>query len=183
MGSAGAGRRDAGIDDPRLALLYGYWQGKKRGRQMPAPSDISLAELPPAVQPNAMLLEVVFEGGRRRFRYTRVGSVFWRTSGQEPVGQFIDEALPEAGGYRDYVIGIYEEMAREGRPMYTENLFLLRHGQSDPMATKRVSLPLSQGGREVSAVLAGHVFDYGASGPAAFALVTAIKEVQRRFLE
>lgn len=173
----------AKVDDPRLWLLYNYWRAKRQGRSMPSPADILLADLPPAVQPNAMLLEVLVEGGKRRFRYTRVGSVFWRTSGREPVGQYLDEALPETAGYRDYVIGIYEEMARERRPMYTENLFILRHGQSDPMATKRVSLPLSQDGAMASAVLAGHVFDYGASGPDAFALVTAIQEAVRTFIE
>lgn len=150
---------------------------------MPPPAAISLADLPPPVRPNTMLLEIVAAGGQRRFRYTSVGSVFWRTSGKEPIGQFIDEALPATAGYREYVLGIYEEMARTRRPMYTENRFILRHGQSDPMATKRVSLPLSGDGAAVSAVLAAHVFDYGASGPDAFALVTAIEEVVRTFLE
>lgn len=175
---------DAGmVGDPRLSILYNYWRSKKRGRAMPGPQDVNLAGLPPAVQPNAMLLEVLTEDGRQRFRYTRVGAVFWRTSGKEPVGQYIDVALPETAGYRDYVIGIYQEMAREGRPMYTENRFILRHGQSDPMATKRVSLPLAPDNETVSAVLAGHVFDYGTGGPDAFALVTAIEEVVRTFLE
>jgi hypothetical protein len=171
------------IGDSRLALVYSYWRGKKKGRTMPDPADVALGEFPTVVQPNTMLLDVLVEGGRRRFRYSRVGAVFWRTTGKEPVGQFIDEALPETAGYRDYVIGIYEEMARERRPMYTENVFLLRHGQSDPMATKRVSLPLSGDGIEVSAVLAAHVFDYGTGGPDAFALVTAIQEAKRAFLE
>lgn len=171
------------VGDPRLLLIYTYWCSRKKGRAMPSPADIAFAELPSAAQPNAMLLELVGEGESRRFRYTRVGAVFWRTSGKEPVGQFIDEALPETAGYRDYVIGIYEEMARTRRPMYSENRFVLRHGQSDPMATKRVSLPLSTDGTVVSAVLAAHVFDYGASGPDAFALVTAIEEVARAFLE
>lgn len=171
------------VDDPRLSILYNYWRGKKKGRAMPAPEDVDLAELPATVQPNAMLLEVLNEGGRRRFRYTRVGAVFWRTSGKDPAGQYLDDALPETAGYRDYVIGIYDEMARERRPMYTENIFILHHGQSDPMATKRVSLPLSSDGKTVSAVLAAHVFDYGTSGPDSFALVTAIQEVVRSFLE
>ncbi|MGH7087478.1 MAG: hypothetical protein ACREFQ_01105 [Stellaceae bacterium] len=171
------------VGDPRLLLIYTYWRSKKKNLAMPAASDIVFAELPAAAQSNAMLLELVGEGQKPRFRYTRVGAVFWRTSGKEPVGQFVDEALPETAGYRDYVIGIYEEMARARRPMYSENRFVLRHGQSDPMATKRVSLPLSPDGVAVSAVLAAHVFDYGASGPDAFALVTAIEEVQRAFLE
>jgi hypothetical protein len=171
------------IGDPRLWLLYHYWRGKKDGRAMPAPGDIDLAQLPKAVQPNAMLLDVVRDGGRVRFRYRRVGTVFWRATGKEPVGQYVGEVLPATGGYREYVVGIYEEMAATLRPMYTENLFILQHGHSDPMATKRVSLPLSYDGGSVDVVLAGHVFDYSTSDGDAFALVTGLEEGVRAFLE
>ena len=173
-----------GIDDPRLSQLYVYWRNKKRGKAMPAPEDIHSADLSPSVQPNLMLLEVVRDGARTRFRYTKVGKVFWRAGESEPSGKFVDEVLPAVAGYRDYVLGIYEEMAACGRPMYTENLFILQHGHSDPMATKRVSLPLSRDGVKVDQVLAGHVFDYGTGNDGdGFALVTGLTEVARAFLE
>ncbi len=171
------------IGDPRLWLLYHYWQSKKVARAIPMPDEVDLAELPKAVQPNAMLLEVVADGGRVRFRYNRVGRVFWRHAGREPIGEYVGEILPATAGYRDYVVGIYEEMAAAGRPIYTENLFILRHGQSDPIATKRVILPLSRDGSTVHAALAGHVFDYGAHGGEAMSLVTGIEEGVRVFLE
>ena len=171
------------VGDPRLWLVYHYWWRKRRGRLMPAPDNIVVSELPDAVQPNIMVLEVVETLGGPRFRYVKVGPVFWRAGGADPSGRFVDEVLPQTAGYRDYVVGIYEEMAIRRRPMYTENVFILSHGYSDPMATKRVSLPLSRDGVAVCAVLAGHTFDYGASGPEAFTLVTAIQEVVRKFLE
>lgn len=171
------------IGDPRLWLLYHYWRGKKAGRAMPSPLDIDLQSLPKPVQPNIMLLNVLDRGGTLRFRYSKVGSVFWRTTGKEPIGQYVDEALPEVAGYRKYVVGIYHEMAQTKRPMYTENLFILQHGQSDPMTTKRVSLPLSRDGETVHEVLAAHVFDYGGGSDDAFALVTGIVERVRSFLE
>jgi hypothetical protein len=171
------------VGDPRLWLVYHYWWSKRRGRPMPAPGDISLRELPDAVQPNVMLLEVVTTEGGPRFRYVKVGSVFWRGGGRDPSGSFVDEVLPLTAGYRDYVVGIYEEMAVMRRPMYTENVFILSHGHSDPMATKRVSLPLSRDGKEVHLVLAGHVFDYGANGDDSLAMVTELKEGLRTFLE
>ena len=171
------------IGDPRLWLLFHYWRGKRGGRAMPSPLDINLAELPKPVQPNAMLLDVVAGDGRVRFRYRQVGAVFWRAPGKEPIGQFVGDVLPETAGYRKYVVGIYEEMAAQKRPMYTENLFILQHGQSDPMATKRVSLPLSRDGETVHEVLAGHVFDYGGGGNDAFALVTGLDERVRAFLD
>ena len=171
------------IGDPRLWLLYHYWRAKKGAFALPSPEDINVAELPKAVQPNTMMLEVVHQPGLVRFRYSQVGAVFWRGTGKDPVGQYIDEVLPEAAGYRDYVVGIYREMAMQRRPMYTENQFILRHGQCDPMATKRVSLPLSRDGETVHAVLAGHVFDYGTQGDDGLGLVTEIQEGVRAFLE
>ena len=171
------------IGDPRLWLLFHYWRAKRGGRIMPAPQDINLAELPKPVQPNVMLLDVVYDDGRMRFRYRRAGAVFWRATGREPVGQFVGDVLPETAGYRQYVVGIYEEMAAQKRPMYTENLFILQHGQSDPMTTKRVSLPLSRDGETVHEVLAGHVFDYGGGADDAFALVTGLEERVRAFLD
>ena len=171
------------IGDPRLWLLYHYWRSKKGERAIPVPGEIDLADLPKAVQPNAMLLEVEYQGSQLRFRYQRVGRVFWRHAGREPIGEYVGEILPPTAGYRKYVVGIYEEMAASCRPLYTENLFILRHGQSDPIATKRVILPLSRDGGKVHAALAGHVFDYGAHGDDAMSLVTGIEEGVRVFLE
>lgn len=172
------------IADPRLALLYDYWRSKRGGRNMPSPESIDVAKLPAAVQPNVMILDVVREGGAVRFRYARVGAVFLRGAAKDPVGRFVDEALPTTAGYCKYVVGIYEEMARTCRPMYTENLFILQHGQTDPMAAKRVSLPMSRDGFVVDQVLAAHVFDYGShGGDDGMALVTAIEERVREFLD
>jgi hypothetical protein len=171
------------VGDPRLWLVYHYWSRKRRGRAMPSPAEIALTELPEAVQPNVMLLEVVATEAAPRFRYLKVGSVFWRAGGADPSGRFVDDVLPRTAGYRDYIVGIYHEMAMRRRPMYTENVFILSHGHSDPMATKRVSLPLSYDGKAVHAVLAGHVFDYGANGDDSLALVTELKEGTRTFLE
>jgi hypothetical protein len=171
------------VGDPRLWLVYHYWSRKRRGRAMPMPAEISLSELPEAVQPNVMLLDVVTTDAGPRFCYVKVGSVFWRAGGNDPAGRFVDDVLPPTAGYRDYVVGIYREMATQRRPMYTENVFILSHGHSDPMATKRVSLPLSHDGKTVHAVLAGHVFDYGANGDDSLALVTELRGGTRTFLE
>ncbi len=172
------------IGDPRLALLFHHWLARKGRRAMPSPDDINPASLPAAVQPNIMLLDLIAHDTGPRFRYSKVGGVFWNAAGKTPVGAFVDEILPQTAGYRDYVVGIYREMAVTRRPMYTENYFVLQHGQHDPMSTKRVSLPLSRDGEAVDQVLAAHVFDYGsAAGNDAFALVTGLREAVRAFLD
>lgn len=150
---------------------------------MPSRADIDPAEIPAAIWPNTMLLDVLWHGATPRFRYRRVGEVFWRALGQEPTGRFIDEVLPETAGYRVYVVGIYTEMAKRRRPMYTENVFTLE-GQAVPMLTKRVSLPLSYDGERVDMVLAGHVFEYGKlSREHAFMLVSGLSEITRCLLD
>ena len=171
------------IGDPRLAVLFHYWQAKRRGRLMPAPADINLAELPAPVQPNTMMLEVVRDDGAVRLRYRHIGGVFWRGTGREPVGAYVDEVLPETAGYRRYVVGIYEEMVARRAPMYSENAFILREGHQDPTLAKRVSLPLSSDGHHVDMVLAGHAFDHrSAMGDESFSLVTGLEERARHVL-
>jgi PAS domain-containing protein len=171
------------IADPRLETLYRYWMGKRHGRPMPSRADIDPVDIPTDIWPHTMVLDVLWQGGSPRFRYRRVGEVYWRALGQEPTGCFIDEVLPETAGYRAYVIGIYTEMAVRGRAMYTENIFALS-GQAVPMLTKRVSLPLSHDGDTVDMALAGHVFEYGKlDRDRAFSLVTNLEEVTRRVLD
>jgi hypothetical protein len=171
------------ISDPRLAVLFHYWHAKRRGRIMPAPADINLAELPAAVQPNTMILDVVRSETAFRLRYRHIGGVFWRGTGKEPVGAYVDEVLPETAGYRRYVVGIYEEMVARRAPMYSENAFILREGHRDPTLAKRVSLPLSNDGTHVDMVLAGHAFDHrSAMGDESFSLVTSLEERARHIL-
>lgn len=171
------------VADPRLDTLYRYWCDRCQGRALPRRTDIDPVEIPPALWPHVILLDVVWQEDRPRFRYRRVGEVFWRALGQEPTGRFIDEVLPETAGYRAYVIGIYEEMVRRRRAMYTENVFTL-DGQAVPMLTKRVSLPLAEEGERIDRVLAGHVFEYGSlERNRAFSLIRGLCEVTRLVLE
>ena len=170
------------LPDHRLESLYGHWLGKRRGRRMPARADIDPLEIPADTWPHTMLLDVVWERSRPRFRYRRVGEIFWR-GGREPTGMFIDEVLPETAGYRRYVVGIYEEMARRSCAIYSENSFTLA-GRALPMVTRRVSLPLSTDGEVVNMVLAGHVFEHGTlTREIAFSLIRDLKELRRDVLE
>jgi hypothetical protein len=172
----------SGIGHKQLATLYRYWHGKLQGRDMPLRADIDPTEIPGAIWPHTMILEVVRQDGALRFRYRRVGEVFWRALGREPTGKFVDEVLPDTAGYRDYVVGIYREMVERRRPMYTENCFTL-HGQSVPMWHKRVSLPLSGDGGSVGTILAGHVFEYPRDDDHAFPQVNGLQEGIRAVIE
>jgi len=63
----------SGIGHPLLATLYRYWHGKVQGRDMPRRADIDPTEIPGAIWPHTMILEVVRQDGALRFRYRRVG--------------------------------------------------------------------------------------------------------------
>lgn len=171
------------IGDPRLESLYRYWMSRRRARAMPARRDIDPTEIPGAIWPHIMILDVEYGGDVPRFRYRRVGAVFWRALGQEPTGKYVDEVLPETAGYREYVVGIYREVVARRRGLYTENVFTL-DGQSIPMLTKRVSLPLSTDDEKVEMILGGHVFEYGRyGGDRAFSLVNGLRAITRATLE
>jgi len=171
------------LPDPHLDALYRYWSSQRNGRAMPSRADIDPLEIPGEIWPHTMLLDVLWRDGRPRFRYRRVGDVFWRALGQEPTGRLIDEVLPETAGYRDYILGIYREMATRRCAIYTENIFTL-DGQAVPMLTRRVSLPLSTDGIAVDMALAGHVFEHDRlPRDDALSLVSGLKEITRRVLE
>ncbi|MGH6967691.1 MAG: PAS domain-containing protein [Stellaceae bacterium] len=177
-GVAGA----AAIGDARLETLYRYWLGCRGTRAMPRRADIDPVAIPAAIWPHVMVLEVVNEGARIRFRYRRAGAVFWRAGAAEPTGRFIEEVLPATAGYLDYVVGIYTEMVESRRPMYSENYFT-REGQGVPMRTRRVSLPLSADGVVVDAILAGHVFEYPRENDPIFPAVDGLREAVRVYLD
>jgi hypothetical protein len=171
------------IADPRLDTLYRYWASKREARQMPSRAEIDPLEIPAEIWPYTMLLDVLWRQGPPRFRYRRVGNVFWRAVGQEPTGRFIDDVLPETAGYRAYIVGVYSEMAMRRRAIYTENIFTL-DGRAAPMVTKRVSLPLSRDGITVDMALAGHVFEHNTLPlENALSLVSDISEIARVVLE
>jgi hypothetical protein len=150
---------------------------------MPARRDIDPLEIPGDIWPHTMLLDVLWGAKTPRFRYRRVGDVFWRSGGREPTGLFINDVLPETAGYRRYVIGIYEETVWRRRAMYTANSFTLEGRETD-MSVKRISLPLSSDGETVNMVLAAHVFEHkNLTRDAAFALVVDLTERDRVVLD
>jgi hypothetical protein len=150
------------IDHPDLEIIYQYWLSKKCGRAMPSRADIDPVELPGRLWPNLMLIDVVRDQAKPRFRYRHVGTAFSDAVGRELTGQFLNEVMPSRGGYRDYILGIYEELIRRRQAMYTENVFLFQQ-RAAPLLMRRLSMPLSTDGVTVDIAFVGHSFDYDRS--------------------
>lgn len=148
------------ISDERLRALHRYWLGKRGGRKLPSRADLDPTELPGPLWRHIIMIDVV-EGtdGAPRLRYRRLGMAFAEAFGQDSTGRFLDEVLPERGGYRAFVTGLYAEVVALRLPVYSENHFVV-DGQSVPLLAKRVCLPLSRDGDVIDIVMAGLVFEH-----------------------
>jgi len=147
-----------------FSLLLAYWAGKRAGRAMPSRADIDPTELPGRLWPHLMLLDVLREGGRIRFRYRLVGSVFEEAFGRNPTGQYQDEVIPTQAVYRRYIIELFNAVVRLKKPQYTESIFTLP-GQSMPTMTRRLMLPLSNDGKTVNMMLNAYEYEYPPGTP------------------
>ncbi len=75
---------------PDIAAFCGYWDGKRRGRSMPARCDIDPAEIVPFL-PGIMLVDVVAD--ERRFVYRLVGTREVAMRGRDPTGKSVGEGF------------------------------------------------------------------------------------------
>jgi hypothetical protein len=89
------------IADPRLAFVtpqlktvFAVWQAQRRGRTMPARSDLTLPDLKTAL-PNISFLDIVRDGARTRFKVRLAGGALDAFLGKPPTGSFLDEAVPQ----------------------------------------------------------------------------------------
>lgn len=145
----------APISDSRLQNGYAYWQRKASGRRMPARVDLDPIEIPKLL-PHVMLVEVTDDG---RYRYRLIGTENERAQGINATGCFIDEVLKH-DEYKAHVVGIYDTVVRERRPIYSEMLFLSPEMGAVERHTKVLFMPLSDDGEAVNLVFVMQVFLY-----------------------
>src|ERR1700741_4828134 len=108
-----------------FSLLLAYWRRKRGDRAMPSRADIDPTELPGRLWPRLMLLDVVRQGGRTRFRYRLVGGGIQMAVGRNTAGKFVDDVFPPDFVFRDYVIKIPADVVEQKRPLFTVNVLSL----------------------------------------------------------
>jgi hypothetical protein len=163
-------------------LLLGYWRGKRSGRLMPRRADIDPTELPGRLWPRLMLIDVLRDGDRNRLRYRLLGGDVIRALGRDPTGEYLDEAISPKAVYRDYIIKIPYDVVERRRPLYTVNILTLP-GQTLPMTTKRLTLPLSNDGTSVNMLMSAHIYEYPSGEEISVGTeVLAFEEREREFL-
>ena len=142
------------ISDARLQAGYAYWQSKAADGRLPCRAQIDPTEIPKLL-PHVMLVEVA-DG---RYRYRLIGTENERAQGINATGRFIDEVLkgPE---YKEQVLGLYDTVVRERRPVYSEMLFLSPEIGAIERHTKVLFMPLSDDGDAVNLVFVMQIFLY-----------------------
>jgi hypothetical protein len=141
--------------DPRPEQAYRYWLSKTAGRAMPSRADIDPVEIPKLL-PDVMLVERQEDG---RYRYRLIGTENAHAHGVNATGRYLDEVLP-GPDYSAHVLGLYDECARERRPLYSECLFFPPGREEPERHTKVLFLPLSADGERVNMIFVVQVFLY-----------------------
>ena len=134
------------ITDSRVKLAHSYWVGAKRGRHMPARSDIDPLDLRVCLGWICMI-EVV-DGAPKRFRYRLDGSKLVETTGFDLTGKYVDQI--ESEDYRQIANFVYSRVVQSRAPLFlgsTEDW--LQSG----FYMESVTLPLSEDGENVSVLM------------------------------
>ncbi|MGH6886468.1 MAG: PAS domain-containing protein [Kiloniellales bacterium] len=144
------------LSDAGLARFYDYWLSLCRGRPMPARKDIDPLQVPRGYLPNLMLIDVLRDP--RRYRYRLVGANVVEATGANRTGQFFDQVA--FFDRHPAVIPHYEGVIERRRPCHSLEPFgnLLTGSAYE---VDRLLLPLSDDGQRVDTVLALFQFNSG----------------------
>jgi hypothetical protein len=144
------------LSDPALIRFFDFWESMRGGRAMPARRDLDPLQMPRGFLPNIMLIDVLRD--RPRLRYRLIGSNIVTATGENRTGRFFDEF----GFFRDHpgVLPHYETVARTGRPHYSPEPFTNFISESSYDADCLI-LPLSDDGRQVDTLLVLFQFNTG----------------------
>jgi hypothetical protein len=145
------------LRDPDLIAFYEYWLTLCAGRRMPRREDIDPLSIPSGYLADLMLVEVLEEP--RRYRYRLIGTHVVEASGEDRTGRYFDE-VPFIK--RNPVIASqYDAVVARGKPLYSLEPFTnLRTGTA--YEVDRLLLPLSSDGERVDMIIVLFQFKTGA---------------------
>jgi hypothetical protein len=128
-----------------VRAFYRYWDGKRRGRLMPARADIEPGEIK-AFLPSLMIVDKVADD--RRYVYRLVGTREAEIRGFDPTGKSVPEA---ASGGAEAAVANYDKVVR------TRDLLVDASEAVSPDERYRdivcIFLPLSDDGETVNKIL------------------------------
>ncbi len=91
-----SGMRPYDDAEPVLSAMYDFWLSKCRGGRLPGRRDMDMVEIPRAMLPLMMMLDVEKKAGAagRRFRYRLIGTQIAQYAGRDFTGHYLDEVIP-----------------------------------------------------------------------------------------
>jgi len=136
------------LSDPGLICFYDYWATLCGNRQMPARRDIDPLQVPRGYLPNLMLVDILHDP--QRYRYRLVGSHIVAATGENRTGRFFDEVR----FFQDHpgVLPQYETVVKTLQPVYSLEPFTNFISQS-AYEVDCLILPLSDDGQRVDTLL------------------------------
>ena len=139
----------AEISDPRLHRFFAYLEEKRGARPFAARRDIDPLDFP-YVLAHMVLLDVLYEPLRFRYRVVGSGLAGWR--GYDLTGKFVhDHPDPE---YRDFVVARYRETVEWRRPTGGSYALML---DGKPRRYQTVRVPLSDDGETINMIAAAFI--------------------------
>ncbi len=140
---------------PKIRELYEYWASLgPGGGKLPGRRDFDPLAVPHLL-PNVMLLDVV--GQPPRFRYRLVGTRMVDALGSDLTGRWLDEAHSRPGGGKPQFPS-YEKVAHEGVSDWRRGPPHFMSYLDKCTEVERVFLPLATDGRQVDMILTIVVF-------------------------
>lgn len=127
--------------------LYGYWQEKCRGRQMPARVDLDPIEIPKMLLPGISLVDVVPD--ERRYVYRLVGTGEVEVRGSDPTGKSVAEA--SFAPNPENALSCYDLVVATKAPLLDPEPFTAPNGRY--VTEETIFLPLSDNGINVNKIL------------------------------
>lgn len=82
------------LEDPVHQALYRYWRAKHRPAGLPGRRDLDPLDFFRFLA-HIMLVDVIHQDGRRRFRFRLMGSYHIEVTGRDLTGQHFDEVLTQ----------------------------------------------------------------------------------------
>ncbi|MDH3236749.1 MAG: PAS domain-containing protein, partial [Alphaproteobacteria bacterium] len=151
--------RPAWFENAKLRKFYDYWRSKVRDGRLPARADIDPVDIHDLL-PSIILIDVVTQGDRRRFRFRLFGTEHVEFNQRDLTGMFIDEVFGAEDA--DKTADAYARVIDDREPHYWRTNVMLPGREF--VHYERLMLPLASD-RETVDMLIG-VFEFDRIEPA-----------------
>jgi hypothetical protein len=136
------------LGDPDLVRFYDFWVGLRGDRAMPSRKDLDPLQIGPEFLPNLMLIDVLREP--RRYRYRLVGTHVVTASGEDRTGRTFENV----GFFKAHpaILEQYNHVVDTGQPLRSLEPFT-NFKSGSTYEVDRLLLPLSGHGSSVDMLM------------------------------